>query len=308
MDFRQMRYFVAVAEELSFSRAAKRLNVSQPPLSTQIRLMEQELGASLFARNRRSVALTHAGETLLEHARVALGQFDRAREMTRRAGRGEAGRLRVAFTSSVPLLDLFTAILRQFRTEHPDVTIDARLMSTGRQLEALAERRLDVGILRPSHWFRPAAELSVRRLWRDQLLVFLPDDHALLRRNGPIAPAALAGEAFVTFAADLGCGLTEHTDMLCSEAGFRPRIAQEVTAGSAILGLVAAGVGISILPECQLRAGIAGAVGRQLDATNKTSDLLLAHRRRNAGPLVQRFLAVASRLAPEPEPLALPAA
>jgi DNA-binding transcriptional LysR family regulator len=299
MDFRQMRYFVAVAEELSFSRAAKRLNVSQPPLSMQIKSMEQELGASLFARTRRSVKLTHAGEVLLRHARQALEQLDRAGEMTRRAGRGEAGRLRLGFTTSVPLLDVFTTILRRFRALYPEATIEARLMSTGQQLEALAERRLDAGILRPSHWFRPSPELSVRRLWRDELHVFLPDDHPLLRKNRPIAPLELADESFITFAAHLGCGLSEHMDMLCSQAGFRPRIAQEVAAGSAILGLVAAGVGISILPECQSRSGIAGVVGRELDATNNTSDLLLAHRRRNQSPLLRNFLAVAEEVAPE---------
>jgi DNA-binding transcriptional LysR family regulator len=299
MDFRQLRYFVAVAEELSFSRAARRLHVSQPPLSMQIKAIEQELGTSLFARTKRNVTLTKAGQVLLEQARDALSQLDRAGEMVRRAGRGEAGRLTVGFTSSVPLLDIFAQILRRFRSLYPDAKVEARLMSTGEQLAALAERRIDIGILRPPYWFKPAAALSVRRLWRDELYVFLPDDHALLREPGPIPPAALAAERFITFESDLGCGLSEHVAMLCSNAGFRPRVAQEVSVASSILGLVAAGVGIAILPKCQERAGIASVVGRELDALDTTSDLLLAHRGREANPLLESFLAVADAIAPE---------
>lgn len=299
MDFRQLRYFVAVAEELSFSRAAKRLNVSQPPLSMQIKAIEQELGAMLFARTRRSVALTHAGEVLLEQARSALDRLDQAEEMARRAGRGEAGRLMLGFTSSVPLLDIFPRILRRFRELYPYAAIEARLMSTGRQLEALSEGRLDVGILRPPYGFRPAPDLTARRLWRDQLHVFLPDDHPLLRRNGPIAPAALAEESFITFAADLGCGLSAHMAMLCSQAGFHPRVTQEVEVASSILSLVAAGIGVAVLPECQSRAGIAGVASRSLDAPDTGSDLLLAHRVSDTSPLLRNFLAVADEIAPE---------
>jgi len=299
MDFRRLRYFVAVAEELSFSRAAKRLNVSQPPLSMQIKAIEHELGTSLFARTRRTVALTHAGEVLLQQARVALSQLDHAEEMTRRAGRGEAGRLSLGFTSSVPLLDLFPRILRKFRQLYPSAVVEARLMSTGQQLKALAERQLDVGILQPPHGFRPAPGLTARRLWRDQLHVFLPDDHPLLRQGEPIAPAALAEESFITFASDLGCGLSAHTTMVCSQAGFHPQVTQEVDVASSILSLVAAGIGVTILPECQSRAGVAGVGNRALAAAGTESDLLLAHRTRDRSPLLCNFLALVDEIAPE---------
>jgi DNA-binding transcriptional LysR family regulator len=291
MDFRQLRYFVAVAEELSFSRAAERLNVSQPPLSTQIKAMEHELGADLFARTKRSVKLTHAGQVLLEHARGALTQLEQAGDVTRRAGRGEAGCLLLGFTSSAPMLPLFTAMLRRFRETSPDATIDAKLMSTGQQITALAEGRLDIGIMRPTHWFKPSAELTVRRLWRDELHVFLPDDHPLLRYQDAIPVEALAEQDFISFASDIGCGLSEHLHMLCGRAGFRPKIIQEVNAATVILGLVAAGVGIAVLPECQKLGGIAGVASRRLAAPDVTSDLLLAHRSAAPSPLLHRFLA-----------------
>lgn len=292
MDFRQLRYFVAVAEELSFSRAADRLNVSQPPLSMQIKALEDQLGAQLFARNKRSVALTHAGRILLEQARGALAQLDRAADLTRRAGRGEAGRLALGFTASVPMHKWFPDLLRRFRAAHPEVAVDARLLSTGEQLDAIGKGLLDVGIVRPSHWFKPAAGLSAQCLWQDEIYVFLPDDHLLAHSNGPISVAALADERFITFGSNIGCGLSEHLDMLCSEAGFRPRIVQEVGAASAILGLVAAGVGIAMLPACQMLNGIEGVVGRALASQNTTSNLLLAYRRPEISPLLARFLAV----------------
>lgn len=299
MDVRQLRYFVAVAEELSFSRAAERLNVSQPPLSVQIRTIEEELGAALFTRTKRSVVLTHAGQVLLGQARGVLRQLDYASEMTRRAGRGEAGRLTLGFTSSAPMLGLFTHVLRRFRSLYPAASVNARLMSTGEQIAALCRDEIDVGFMRPASWFKPAAGLAVRPFWRDELHVFLPDDHRLANRRSPIAIEALADEGFITTGADVGCGLSEHLDMLCTQAGFRPRIAQEVRAVSVILSLVAAGAGIAILPACQGLTGIVGVVGRKIAAPDTVSDLLLAHTSGEVSPLLARFLAVVEEIAPE---------
>jgi DNA-binding transcriptional LysR family regulator len=155
MDYRQLRYFIAVAEELSFSRAAKRLHVSQPPLSTQIKAMEEELGTRLLSRTRRAVELTQAGQLLLEHARRAVSELDLASETVHRAARGEAGAVRVGFTDSVPMLDMFAELFRSFR-----VKIELRHMSTAKQLQALADAELDVAIMRPPLDFRPAADLQ----------------------------------------------------------------------------------------------------------------------------------------------------
>lgn len=300
MDVRQLRYFLAVAEELSFSAAARRLNISQPPLSMQIKALEAGLGTLLFDRDRHSVALTAAGEVLLRQARETLAQLDRAEALVRRAGQGEAGRLVLAFTSSVPLLPLFATTIRTFRARYPDTEVEVRGLSTGAQLAALAERQIDLGMLRPPHWFRPPASLSVRRLWRDELHVFLPGNHRLAAGNGPVPPELLAGESFISFPPEAGCGLAEHMFMLCSQAGFSPRVTHQVPVASAVLGLVAAGMGIAILPECQSRAGIVGVASRPLDAPDTGSDLLLAHRVDDANPLLHRFLDVAAAVAPAP--------
>jgi DNA-binding transcriptional LysR family regulator len=300
VEVRQLRYFVAVAEELSFSRAARRLNLSQPPLSVQIKAIEEQLGATLFDRDKRNVVLTRAGEVLLDQARGVLDHMERADEMVRRAVRGEAGRIVLGFTASVPMHDMFPRILRRFHALYPQAVVEARQMSTGAQLQALAARELDIGILRPASWFRPPAGLSVRRLWRDQLHVFLADDHPLLGVNEPIEPRHLVDEAFITFAADLGCGLAEHLAMICGTAGFRPRITHEAMIGASILGLVAAGVGVSLLPESHSGAGVVGVMNRPLAAADTESDLLLAHREDNFSPVLRRFLEVATEVAPAP--------
>jgi DNA-binding transcriptional LysR family regulator len=141
MEIRHLRYFIAVAEELSFSRAAKRLNVSQPPLSVQIQALEAEIGVALFIRNRRKVELTPAGQLLLEHARRAVKHLEHTTNVVRRAGRGEAGVIRLAFTGSVPMRESFALLLRTFRSRYPDIRIELQHMTTGRQFAALKTTR-----------------------------------------------------------------------------------------------------------------------------------------------------------------------
>ena len=294
MDFRQLRYFVAVAEELSFSRAARRLHISQPPLSLQIRAMEEELGAQLFKRDNRKVELTRAGELFLEGARKALSQLDRAGEIVRQAVRGEAGELRVAFTASVPMFDAFPVILHNFRENHPAVIADLTHMSTAGQLQALADKSIDVGFLRPSPLFYPPAGITIKELWKDRLVAVLPNSHPLAAYNVPITMEALAREGFILFPRGLGCGLFEHVGTLASRAGFGPRIRQEAREGTTILGLVAAGMGVSILPEIYTRTGIPGVAYRTIDAEGTESRVLLASRSEDDSPLLKRFLSFAS--------------
>lgn len=293
MDFRQLRYFVAVAEELSFSAAARRLHISQPPLSLQIRAIEEELGAQLFKRDSRKVELTNAGELLLDGARKALAQLDRASEIVRQAVRGEAGELRVAFTASVPMFDAFPTILRKFRESHPAVIADLVHMSTAGQLQALADKTIDVGFLRPSPFFYPPGGISVKELWNDRLVAVLPVSHPLAVMNTPVPMEALAREDFILFPRGLGCGLFEHVSTLASRAGFGPRIRQEAREGTTILGLIAAGMGVSILPEIYTRTGIPGVAYRTIDAEGTESRLLIASRSDDDSPLLKHFLAFA---------------
>jgi DNA-binding transcriptional LysR family regulator len=291
MDFRQLKYFVAVAEDLSFSAAARRLHISQPPLSTQIKALEAELGAVLLDRGTRQVALTPAGVVFLDEARQTLAQLERAGEAVRQAAQGETGELRIAFTASVPMADAFPRIVQNFRRLYPHARADLMHMSTGQQLQALQEQQIDVGFLRPSMLFSPPAGICTVEVWSDQLVAVLPAGHALAGDDTPLDASELQQEPFILFPRGLGCGLFEHISVLTSRAGFAPRIGQEAREGSTIIGLVAAGMGISILPKTYSKTGIPGVVYRALASEDATSHLLMAYRANDAAPLLGHFLA-----------------
>jgi DNA-binding transcriptional LysR family regulator len=295
MDIRQLRYFVAVAEELNFSRAAERLHMSQPPLSQQVKAMEEELGTVLLERTRRKVELTEPGRLFLEHARSMISQMDGAGDAVRRAARGEAGEIRIAFTGSVPMAEPFPRFIQAFRERHPGVRVEMGHQSSGAQLQALADRHIDVGFLRPSHHFVAGADVAVRRIWEDELKVVLPAGHRLARARGGVRVADLAEEPFILFPRGIGCGLYDHVMTLCSQAGFAPRIVQEAREGVTILALVAAGTGISILPDTYRHASIPGTVLCPLASPAAKSRLLLAWRAAEKSPLVKRFVSMAER-------------
>ena len=297
MELRQLRYFVAVAEDLNFSRAAERLNVSQPPLSTQIKALEDELGARLFDRTRRKVEITEAGLVLLDHARRALGELRRAAELVSLSARGEAGLIRMGFTDSVPMLDMFPRLMRAFRDRYPEIRIELRHVSTSRQLQAILDEELDVGILRPPYHFQAGPNITAHRIWRDELMVFLPANHRLTSARNGIAMDELVLEPFVGVAPDVGCGMYEHVMTLCSRAGFSPRVVQHARELGSVLGLVAAGIGIAILPECYARIGITGAVSRPLAEPGAESNLLMAFKAQTVSQRLQRFVDVALALA-----------
>lgn len=293
MDIRQLRYFVAVAEELNFSQAARRLHMSQPPLSQQIKAVEEELGTVLLERNRRRVRLTEPGRLFLDHARSILAQLEDAGDAVRRAARGEAGELRIAFTSSVPMFEPFPRFIQAFRERFPGVRVEMGHMSSGAQLQAIADRRIDAGFLRPSHQFAAGPDIEVRSIWEDELTAVLPTAHRLARTRGAVKMTDLAEEPFVLFPRGVGCGLSDHVMGLCNQAGFAPRVAQEAREGVTILALIAAGTGISILPDTYRNASIPGVVHRPLATTASKSRLLLAWRAADKGPLLARFLAMA---------------
>ncbi|MBO9355046.1 LysR family transcriptional regulator [Bordetella petrii] len=293
MDFRQLRYFVAVAEELSFSAAARRLHVSQPPLSLQVKALEEELGSVLLNRSNRKVELTEAGSLFLEQARHALAHLERAGDVVRQAARGEAGELRISFTASVPMFEAFPRIVQAFRARHPGARADLTHLSTGQQLRALADQSVDIGFLRPSPLFEPPADIAVSQLWADRLVAVLPANHPLARRPEPLPMAALADESFILFPRGLGCGLFEHVTVLASRAGFAPHVRQEAREGATIIGLVAAGMGVSVLPDTYMKTGIPGVAYCALDTPDAASRVLLACRADDAAPLLRRFREIA---------------
>lgn len=287
MDLRRLTCFLAVADELNFSRAAQRLHMSQPPLSQQIRLLEQEMGAQLFERSRRAVTLTPAGLLLQEKARQIVELHQQAGELCRMAAHGLAGRLRIAFTASVPLFDAFSAMLRDFRTRYPEVELDLQHMTTGEQIAALTAGQIDIGFMRPSPAFRIPVPIREQTLWRDELMLALPARQAA--DSLPVALSALADQPFVLHPTVLGGGLHEHILALCSEAGFVPRIAQPARETSTMLALVAAGLGLSIVPSVYERICPPGVVLQPLADAARHSRIAMVSMQQAPSPCVQMF-------------------
>jgi DNA-binding transcriptional LysR family regulator len=290
MDFRQLRYFVAVAEALSFSEAARRLHVSQPPLSVQIKALEEELGSALLERSRHHVALTPAGELFLDKARAALANLDQAREVVKQVASGEAGEIRVGFTASVPMQDMFPRAVHAFREAHRNAKLELVHMSTGQQLQQLENGEIDIAFLRPSPQFRPPASIAVREVLADRLVAVVPVAHPLAAGVQEIDISALSGERFLLFPRGLGCGLFDHATTLCNRAGFAPNVAQEAREATTIIGLVASGAGISVLPQIYARTGIPGVAYLPIAGPDAASRILMAHRAEALSPIMKKFV------------------
>jgi len=276
MDFRQLNYFVAVAQELSFSRAAIKLHMSQPPLSQQIKLLEEDLGVPLFNRTRRMVELTHAGRLFYDKAMAILEQYAVAKEQCAWASDGRAGKLRIAFTASVPIFEQFPRLIQGFRSIYPHVEMDLRHLSTGEQLKALNDNEIDIGFLRPSLDFRAPSSLDALDLWHDELMLAVAKNHPAASADVKVRLADLAQEDFILFPQALGCGLFEHITTITARAGFSPSIVQEARENSTTLALVAAGLGISIIPGAYAGAKPPGVVFRKIDGSATQSKIIMA--------------------------------
>ena len=257
-DLRQLRYFVAVAEELHFGRAAERVGIAQPPLTQQIQKLEARLGCSLLRRGRKTV-LTEAGAALLEEARRILPQVDRAVEATRRAAHGETGRLRLAAPPSVMLSALPTAI-RKYRVRYPDVQFTLRELATSAIEDALRRGEIDLGFLRET---RPELPLTSKVVIEEAVVVVLPASHVLAARKA-LTLAALRAEPFVFFPRVLGPAFYDRLVGFCAQAGFSPRVAQEATQWQTVVSFVEAGMGVSLAPACVQRFRWNGVVYRPL--------------------------------------------
>jgi DNA-binding transcriptional LysR family regulator len=290
MELRHLRYFIAVAEELHFTRAAERLHIGQPPLSHAIQVLEADVGARLLERSKRWVRLTEAGKLFLADARRILALAEQAAETARRAERGEAGELRIGFTYSTPLTPLFAEVINRYRQEFPLVTLTLHEMATLRQLDAIGQRTLDLGFIRPPEMTIPAA-IRVTNLREDPLVAVLPVGHRLAAK-GAVAIAELEDLPFVMYPPDAGTGIYPQIYRLCRAAGFVPRIAQTAGEASTIIGLVAAGSGITLLPSSFDRIRMDGVCYRPIVDKEATTMLLLAQRAEESSPLIDAFVAL----------------
>lgn len=271
VELRHLRYFIAVAEELHFGRAALRLNISQPPLSQQIIQLETETGARLFNRTNRSVQLTAAGQQLLQDARAILLQVEQAADRAARLHRGEEGELRIGFTSSAPFTFVVSDALYQFRQHWPQVHIQMQEINTRQQLAPLQDGRLDLGVMRNTPL---PADLRYQLLLSEPLYAVMHRAHPLARADS-ITVAALAAEPFVFFDPQVGTALYSDILALLHRYQIKPYITQEVGEAMTILGLVATGLGVSILPASFRRAQLADVVWLPLTESDAISELWL---------------------------------
>lgn len=287
MELRHLRYFIAVAEELHFRRAAERLHISQPPLSLQIAELERELGAKLFERTSQRVSLTPAGRIFLHQARGILEQLSTAIRDVRRAADGEIGELRVAFTQSFEFLHLLPETIHAFGQRHPGVSFSLEQMQTGAQIKAIQERQLDLGVSR-----RPAGavpgEVELTKLLDDPLLLAVNSSNPLAGRTA-VTMADLRDERFILGPANQASGLRDMILQLCQGAGFSPRIGQQAREVPTMLGLVAANVGVTIVPASARRMGMRGLTFLTIADAGAASALYMATLRAETGRLLSEL-------------------
>jgi len=295
MELRHLRYFIAVAEELHFGRAAQVLGISQPPLSQQIQALEQEIGARLFERTNRRVELSEAGRLFLAEARLVLAQVDKAADVARRAQLGQLGELKIGFTSSAPFNSSIPQAIFAFRQAFPAVHLALQEMSSKEVAEALVDESVQVGIMRPL----PLPESLVAvELFREPLVAIIRADHPLaVGSEEGLQLSALAAEPFVFFPRSYGSGLYAQLLNLAREAGFSPLITQEAGEAMTIIGLVAAGLGVTVLPASYQRMRIDGVVYRTLLDAEANTAVWLVQRRDQHSPMAKAFVELLTKQA-----------
>jgi DNA-binding transcriptional LysR family regulator len=298
MELRHFRYFVAVAEEGHVTRAAARLGIQQPPLSQQIRALEAELQVQLFRRKPRGVELTQAGEALFAEARAILQQVEHAVTAVRRTARGEAGRIGLGFTSSASFHPFVPQAIREYRETHPLVGLSLEESGTGELVAALLDERLDAAFVRSP--VGPAEGIAVHSVLDEAMVAALPAGHALARRTNamPLGLAELSAETFILYRRPLGPGLYDAIIAACQRAGYSPIIGQEAPRMLATLSLVAAGLGVTLVPQSMRRLRVHGVTYRPLDSANGlVAPLNLAYRRGASSEAARRFIALVRRAA-----------
>jgi DNA-binding transcriptional LysR family regulator len=288
IELRHLRYFVAVAEELHFGRAALRLNLAQPPLSQQIRKLEELVGYPLFTRTSRSVSLTVAGEALLQRARRTLRNVQRDLDETRSIGHGDVGSLHIGFIGSA-MLSTLPGIFRSYREAYPRVRLHLHESFTAQVMEGLENGTLDAGILRDGD---PVEGFHVTTILSEPFIAVLPATHPYARQKS-ISPAMLRDEPFIYYPRSAGARAYEKPLTLCEAHGFRPQIVQEASHWLTILRLIGAGLGISIAPACVRRIASAEVVCLDLRGAKAVSNIELAWLAGDARPIVERFKQIA---------------
>ena len=285
MEIRHLRYFVAVAEHLHFGRAARELNISQPPLSQQIRALEEELGAQLLWRNRRRVELTEAGRVFLQETKLILEQTSHAVRAVQRTSRGEVGRLVIGFVMSATC-SILPDILQAFRKRYPEVELVLQESTTGSGVKALKEKKIHLCFLR-----LPVSDeaLVSETLLTEELVLAIPKDHRLAEKTS-VSLRLLAGEGFIMFPRSHGSGFHDLIVSLCHQAGFSPKVVQEAAQMHTILSLVAAGIGVALVPESVQPLLREGVRYKPLHEHTPETGIALAWLRGANSPIMDHFI------------------
>jgi DNA-binding transcriptional LysR family regulator len=289
-----MKYFIAVAEELHFGHAAERLHMAQPPLSQQIKKLEEELGVQLLNRTKRKVELTPAGKMFLDEARLTLLQADRAKRIATEASQGVRGRLRVGFVTSASY-SILPILVRRYRRENTLVDLELLEMTPSRQIEALEKKSIDVGLLRP-----PVGSscLILKTLLEEPLVVALPSDHRMAGQKA-VSLKSLAEDAFVLFPRHHGPGIYDVIMKACHEAGFIPQVSYSPNEMQTILAYVAAGLGISLVPQSLSGFHSGSIVYLPLRGSRAKVELALLRRADDENPLLRAFCNLSSEVGVE---------
>ncbi len=289
MDIRQLKYLVAVAEDLSFGKAAERLHIAQSALSRQVQLLEDEIGTRLLVRNKRApVRLTDAGALFLAAARTTLEQFQRTGLIGHRLGRGELGTVKVGYVASATFSGLLPATVFSYREQWPDVDVDLTEMESNRQIESLAAGEIDIGFFRPRPSYPAAIEVVV--LMREPVLIALRRDHPLASGDRPIPAAALAGSSFIVPQADDEVGFSRHAAEIARQGGFVPHFSHHVRDFISVLSLVGVGLGVAAVPASLQCVRVADVVYRPLADCTVTAELAGAFRRDERSPTIVNFV------------------
>ncbi|MFE3182922.1 LysR family transcriptional regulator [Streptomyces violascens] len=282
----QLHAFVVLAEELHFGRAATRLGIAQPPLSQQIRRLEDKVGHALFSREPGRIALTPAGRELLPAARQALISVTDGLAAAREVGGGRAGRLRIGFAASLALTVL-PGLLRSFREGFPAVRLDIREMTTVPQLTALREGTIDIGLLREPH--AGDTELGFATVLTERFVAVLPSAHPLAAQRA-VRVEQLAGSPFVLLPRAVGPPLYDRITDLCTAAGFTPHVVQHAVEWQTVCALVETGLGVSLAPESIRRIRLKGVAFRRIEPGTARTRVAVAWRKNDPNPLVTRLL------------------
>ncbi|MBP0594090.1 LysR family transcriptional regulator [Paraburkholderia sp. LEh10] len=292
MEFRHLKYFVTVAEERHFTRAAERLGMAQPPISQQVHKLEHEVGAQLFRRLTRGVELTDAGRVLYEDARKVLDLVEQARCRVQSAARGQTGSIRVGLASSVVFHPVIPEIVRVYRESHPKVTISPSETNISALVDDLIEKRIDVAIIRQTSLVSDRVKLTP--LLDERMLVVLPPQHRLADSTR-ISLADVAHERLILFPRSIAPVLYDDVISACQRAGFSPHLGQESTQVASAVSMVAAGFGVTVVPHSIRQLHHPDVTYHEIEGVQPTAQIVVAYRSDEFSKVVRDFIHAAQR-------------